>query len=205
VTAPEETRVTLARLVRPQGRKGEVAAEILTDFPDRLTKLTSVFLWNGCSTPRPTPVRSCWLSHSHGGQAIFHFEGSDSINDAERLVGLEVQVPLSARVELPEGSYFVTDLIGCTVREAFGEETREAASEEPHATRPTSPPPLGHVTGLLSTGASVAGTPILEVQTPTGEELLIPLAAEICVHIDPASRTIKVRLPEGLRGLNPRQ
>jgi len=203
VTASEETRVTLARLVRPQGRKGEVAAEILTDFPERLTKLTSVFLWDGRSAPRPTPVRSCWLSHSHGGQAIFHFEGSDSINDAEKLVGLEVQVPLSERIELPEGSYFVTDLIGCEVHEEVHEATSEAAQAAGSA--PATAPILGRVTGLLSTGASVAGTPILEVETLTGEELLIPLAAEICVRIDPATRTIEVRLPEGLRGLNSRQ
>ena len=63
-------------------------------------------------------VRSCWLSHSRGGQAIFLFEGSDSIHDAEKLVGLEVQIPLAERVKLPAGSYYITDLAGCEVRNA---------------------------------------------------------------------------------------
>ncbi|HEV2305587.1 MAG TPA: hypothetical protein VGR93_08720, partial [Candidatus Acidoferrales bacterium] len=70
------SRVTLARILRPQGRRGEVAAEILTDFPERLTKLKSALLWDGKHSPREAAIRGCWLSHSRGGQAIFHFEES---------------------------------------------------------------------------------------------------------------------------------
>ena len=61
----QPARVTLARILRPHGRRGEVAAEILTDFPDRLTKLTSVELAGG-KLPRQVAVRSCWLSKSRG-------------------------------------------------------------------------------------------------------------------------------------------
>ena len=68
---------------------------------------------------RRVGIRSCWLSQSRGGQAIFHFEGSDSMSDAEKLVGLEVQIPLSERMPLPSGSYYITDLVGCEVREAI--------------------------------------------------------------------------------------
>ena len=110
----------MARVLRPQGRRGEVAAEILTDFPERLTKLTSAYLWDGRAEPHLVNVRGCWLSQSRGGQAIFHFERSDSISDAEKLVGLEVQIPLSDRMPLPGGSYYVTDLIGCEVRDEAG-------------------------------------------------------------------------------------
>lgn len=106
------SRVTLARILRARGRRGEVAAQILTDFPERLPKLTSAELWDGKNSPRRVGIRECWL---HNGQAIFLFEGSDSISDAERLVGLEIQIPLSERVPLAAGSYFVTDLIGCEV------------------------------------------------------------------------------------------
>ena len=90
-------RVTLARILRARGRIGEVAAEILTDFPERLTRLREVWLWDSASAGplRRAKIRACWLSSSHGGQAIFHFEGCDSIGDAERLRGLAVQVPLA--------------------------------------------------------------------------------------------------------------
>lgn len=168
----------MARILRPHGRHGEVAAEILTDFPERLTKLKSAALWDGRTEPRNLAIRSCWISHSRGGQAIFHFEASDSISSAERLVGLEVQIPLSERMALPAGSYYVSDLTGCEVCEKGG-----AA--------------LGKVREVQFAGAA----PLLVVNSPRGE-LLIPLAQEICVHVDTAARRIEVVLPEGLLDLN---
>jgi len=182
VATQQSAYVTVARLVRPRGVRGEVAAEILTDFPERLKKLTSVFLWDGASEPRPAAVRSCWLSLSRGGQAIFHFEGCDSIPDAEKLVGLEVQIPFADRMRLPPATYYVTDLIGCEVFETNG-----AA--------------IGTVSDVQFTGEEISGTPILELDTPSGE-LLIPLAQDICVRVDAAARRIEVSLPEGLRDLN---
>jgi 16S rRNA processing protein RimM len=178
----EPARITVARVLRPHGRRGEVAAEILTDFPERLTRLASVELWDGAGQPRVVAVRSCWRSRSRGGQAIFHFAGSDSISDAEKLVGLEVQIPASERVKLPAANYYVSDLVGCEVRELNGEK-------------------IGAVSNVQFTGEGVAGTPILVVDSPRGE-LLIPLAQEICVRVDTAARRIEVALPEGLRDLN---
>ena len=182
MTTEEPSGVTIARVLRPHGRRGEVAAEILTDFPERITTLRAAVLWDGDSAPQQVKVRSCWLSRSRGGQAIFHFEGSDSISDAEKLTGLEVQIPFSDRMPLPGGSYYVTDLAGCEVLE------RGAAA-------------IGRVRDVQFTGEEVAGTPLLVVDSPQGE-LLIPLAEEICVRIDTAARQIEVVLPDGLRELN---
>ena len=172
----------MARILRPHGRRGEVAAEILTDFPERLKALQAVFLWDGNSEPRQIIVRSCWLSLSRGGQAIFHFEGTDSISQAEKLVGLEVQIPLKERAPLPAGSYYISDLTGCEIADTGGRR-------------------LGTVSDVQFTGEEVAGTPILVVDSPRGE-LLIPLAQDICVRVDTASRRIEVILPEGLQELN---
>jgi 16S rRNA processing protein RimM len=180
--SPKPQRVTLARLLRPHGVHGEVAAEILTDFPERLTRLTSVELWDGKSAPRRVALRKCWLSHSRGGQAIFHFADCDSVDDAKELVGLEVQVPLADRVKLPAGSYYVSDLVGCEVREKAGTE-------------------IGRVRDVEINGEDVAGTPVLVVHSAHGE-ILIPLAQEICVNVDTAARRIDVVLPEGLLDLN---
>ena len=182
MTTPKAVHVTVARILRPHGRRGEVATEILTDFPEHLTRLASAELWDGRAAPRKARIRSCWLSHSRGGQAIFHFEGSDSISDAEKLVGLEVQIPLSERVALAPGSYYISELVGCEVREIDGTT-------------------LGRVEDVQSTGESTAGTPILVVRSPKGE-LLIPLAQDICVNVDTDARRIEVSLPEGLIGLN---
>lgn len=172
----------MARILRPQGRRGEVAAEILTDFPERLTRLAAFELCDGSAPPKRVRVRSCWISQSRKRQAIFHFEGSDSILDAEKLIGCEVQIPLSERMPLPVGSYYITDLIGCEVHE----KDLDA---------------IGFVSNVHFTGEDMAGTPLLVVDSPQGE-LLIPLAQEICVRIDIPSRRIDVVLPEGLRDLN---
>jgi 16S rRNA processing protein RimM len=179
--------VTLARIVRPHGHRGEVAAEILTDFPQRLKNLARVELYNPVGHTAPNGavrrnIRSCWLSQSRGGQAIFHFEGTDSIDDAKRLVGLEVQIPLADRIALPKGSYYVNDLVGCEVAELSGQV-------------------LGRVREVQFAGGPTAGTPNLAINYQSGE-LLIPLAEDICVGVDITGRRITVVLPEGLRDLN---
>jgi 16S rRNA processing protein RimM len=180
--AEEFDGVTLARILRPRGLRGEVAAEILTDFPERLTKLREVWLAGGHDAPKRILVQRCWLSTSKGGQAIFHFAEIDSIEAAEKLRGLEVQVPLEQRAQLAEGNYFVDDLVGCEVWEA-------GASSA-----------LGSVRDVEFPGGAAA---LLAVDTSDGE-VLIPLAAEFCARIDVKAKRIDVTLPEGLRDLNRR-
>jgi 16S rRNA processing protein RimM len=179
VPAEKFTGVTLARILRPRGLRGEVAAEILTDFPERLPKRREVWLAGERSAPRLVRVQRCWLSPSRGGQAVFHFADIHSMEDAERLRGLEVQVPIEQRAELAAGNYFVGDLVGCEVWEA-------GASSA-----------LGSVRDVEFPG----GAPLLAVDTPEGE-VLIPLAAEFCIRIDVQAKRIDVSLPEGLRDLN---
>jgi 16S rRNA processing protein RimM len=177
---PEKfTGVTLARILRPRGLRGEVAAEILTDFPERLPKLREVWLSDGRSTPRLVRVQRCWLSPSRGGHAVFHFAEVNSMEDAERLRGLEIQVPIEQRASLSAGNYFVIDLVGCAVWEAGA------------------PSALGSVRDVEFPG----GAPLLAIDTSEGE-VLIPLAAEFCVRIDVKAKHIDVILPEGLRDLN---
>lgn len=176
--------LTLARILRPWGRHGEVAAEILTDFPERFAEMRGAWLAGEHGAPRAAKIISCRI---HLGQAIFHFDGIQSISDAEALRGLEVQVPLGERVRLGEGRYYTTDLVGCGVWE--------------HGATA----PLGIVQDVQRAGeAQRSRLPEswnLVVAGPAGE-LLIPLAAEICTHIDTAAQRIEVRLPEGLRELN---
>jgi len=173
------TGVTVARILRPRGLRGELAAEILTDFPERLPKLREVWLADGRGAPRRITVRRCWLSPSRGGQAIFHFDGVENVEAAERLRGCEVRIPLEQRVKLDPGNYYVGELIGCVVWEAGA-----AAA-------------LGAVRDVEFPG----GVPLLAVETPEGE-ILVPLAAEFCVRIDVSAKRIDVALPEGLRDLN---
>ena len=176
--------LTLARILRPWGRRGEVAAEILTDFPERLSELREVWLAGERAAPRRTEINSCRI---HLGQAIFQFAGIQTIPEAEDLRGLEVQVPLESRASLGQGRYYISDLIGCQVWEE-GATAALGAVQDVQRAGERNRGPLPESCNLL-------------VAAPAGE-LLIPLAAEICTRIDTAARRIEVRLPEGLRDLN---
>ena len=202
MSAETQRWVIVARILRPRGNKGEVAAQLLTDFPERLTKLTEVFLGTsgpaGAAEPRLTPLKSCWLSQNHKGQAVFHFEGCNSISEAEKFRGLDVLLPIEKRVPLSAGQYFLDDLIGCLVFENFAEPSIVSSSPCSLAIAPSL---LGVVKDVQIPGEGVAGTPILVVDTSAGE-ILVPLAEDICRRIDTAARRIDVELPEGLRDLN---
>jgi len=200
--SPETPRwVLVARILRARGNKGEVAAEILTDFPERLTRLREVFAGHadGKNEPHRLLLKSCWLSQNHRGQAVFHFEGVDSISEAEKYRGLEVLLPFEQRVTLPAGQYFVSDLIGCSV---FENPAFVPVVSSPPWSLAEAPSPLGTVRDVQFPGEEISGTPLLEVETSRGE-ILIPLAVDICTKIDTAARRIDVTLPEGLRDLNP--
>ena len=135
------------------------------------------------------------MDRNHRGQCVFHFAGVSSIDQAEKLRGREVQIPREERAQLPSGSYFVTDLIGCGVFELL---TPVPALPGSAAEGGRS---LGRVRDVYFPGEGQPGTPLLALDTGQGE-LLVPLAEDICKKIDPCARRIEVLLPEGLRELN---
>ena len=202
--APRQKWVALARILRARGNKGEVAVELLTDFPQRLKELKEVFLGDGASdgerggAPRRVGVREFWVDQNHAGQAVYWFEGCASINEAEKLRGIDVLIPFEQRVVLPAGQYFIEDLVGCAVFELADGGAVVASSP---CLMSEAPLLMGSVIDVQATGEEQAGTPILVVDV-RGEELLIPLAKDICRRIDVVGRRIEVVLPEGLRDLN---
>jgi len=192
--------VLVARILKARGNKGEVAAELLTDFPERLTRLSEVFVGHAEASvePRRVALKSCWMSHNHRGQAVFHFAGVESISEAEKFRGQEVFIPIEQRVTLPAGQYFVSDLIGCSVFENPSAPPIVASSPCSLAEAPAL---LGTVRDVQFPGEEFPGTPLLVVETQH-DEILIPLAVDICTKIDTGARRIEVLLPEGLRELN---
>jgi len=170
---PASDSLTIGRIRKTHGNRGEVAAEILTDFPDRFQSGQELWLSNG-SESQPRLLEGSWF---HKGGVILKFRGCDSITAAETLVGLWIEIPRSARRSLPRGAVYLSDLIGCVVRED------------------------GQTLGTVQAIEETGGTPVLNVQTAEGE-LLVPFAEEICRTVDVEKREIHVRLPEGLKELN---
>jgi 16S rRNA processing protein RimM len=194
----EQNWVLVARILRPRGNKGEVLAELFTEHPSRFSSFDTFYLGRGKEEPRATPLHNFWMDRNHPEHGIFHFADSRTIDAAEKLRGYNVFIPVAQRVELSAGSYFVSDLIGCTV---FAYPTAEPKLASPACDMAEAPRVLGTVEDVFFPGESRAGTPLLQVETAEGE-LLIPLALDICRTIDVAARRIDVTLPEGLADLN---
>jgi 16S rRNA processing protein RimM len=170
-----QAMVAIGRVARAQGRKGEVAVNPLTDFPERFRKLARVFTDDGAGRVLALPVE--WV-REQGGRPILKFQGVSEIGDAERLSGRELRILESELEPLPEGSYYHFRVRGCAVWD------RERGY-------------LGVVDDIMRTG----GTDLLVVGA-RGGEILIPLCDEICRSIDTERRRVEVDLPEGLVALN---
>jgi 16S rRNA processing protein RimM len=168
--------VSVAVLGRPRGNRGELTAESLSSRPERFERLKDVRLLFDAKAADGGPavatheVEEVW---EHAGALVFKFRGVDSISNAEKLRGAEVQVPSAERVKLDPGEYFHSDIIGCEVRD------RDS----------------GRVVGRVTNFEEYGGPPLMEIDDG---RLLIPFVKAICVDIRPADNLIVVDLPEGL-------
>ena len=187
--------VWLARIRRAQGRKGEVFADILTDFPERFSERRHLWLVAEPGTPpaktRPVPVEVDLANHwLHKGGIVLHFAQSDSISSAEALAGLVVAIPLAERAALGEDEVYIGDLIGCTVVDVAGMDGQEQSG-------------AGTVdVGVIEDVDRAGGpTPILVVRGAKGE-VLIPFAKSYLRKVDIEARRVEMTLPEGLVDLN---
>lgn len=170
--------IAIARVLRPQGRRGEVCTEILTDFPDRFLKLRRAYLE---SVPlRELAVDSAW---PHKGRMVLKFAGVDSISEAERLCGHCIVIPSEERVPLADHSYYWFELCGCTVVTG-------------------SPGTWTEIGAVMSVEPTHGASLLHVVRKDSRTEILIPLAREICTQIDIRSKTIIVDPPEDLLTLN---
>jgi 16S rRNA processing protein RimM len=166
--------IAIARIARTRGNRGEVLADLYTDFPERFNALEKVWLEFPDGRRIRIDVEETW---EHKGRRVFKFAGSDNISAAEAFVGCWVQVPAEQAVELPEGTYFDHDLVGCSVRDTGGNN-------------------LGVVDEVLR----IAGNSQLVVKGPDREHL-IPAVESICIRISIKEKQIIIDPPEGLMDL----
>jgi len=166
--------VIIARAVKPRGLKGEIVAELLTDFPDRFEDLEELILVSPRGERTTKRLEDYWFQND---RVVLKVAGYDDVDTAKELVGFEFAVPEQDRVQLPADHYYDWELEGCTV--TVGDQS------------------IGTVNSVMRTG----GAEILVVIDNSGKERLIPLADSIVVEIDAAGKTIVIDPPEGLLDL----
>jgi 16S rRNA processing protein RimM len=190
--------VAIARIVRPQGRRGEVAAEVLTDFPVRFASLRTAFLEQPGGGPGAVEIENAWM---HKGSVILKFSGVDSIDEASSLRGRHVLIKCSERMAPAAHQYYTWELEGSrVVRDVDGVTMEIGIVTE---VEPTGGVPLLHVvpTKEPSGNSAEASGSEARKQAPRNE-LLIPFAQAICKRINVDAKLIVIDPPEDLLELN---
>src|SRR5438874_1240166 len=157
MSAGSQEFITIARVAKTQGRHGEVAAELYTDFPEKFAERKNLFALDADGKRREVRLESHWL---HKSYVVFKFAGVESINDAESLIGSEIQVPREQRAEIEVGAAYVSDLVGCEVFDR------------------------GRPVGKVKDVQFGAGEAPLLVVMQGSKEILIPFAQEFVAGID---------------------
>ena len=169
--------ITLARVVKTQGRHGEVAAEVHSDVPERFSEgMKLQALGGSAESRREVEIESFW---PHKGLLVLKFRGVDSMSDAEALVGSELQVPRSERAALEQGWNYISDLVGCALFD-HGKE-------------------IGRIEDIQF-GAGEA--PLLIVAGNPGQKFDVPFAEAYLERVDVADRQVRMNLPEGMLEIN---
>jgi 16S rRNA processing protein RimM len=167
--------VTIARIARPQGRRGEVAADLFTDFPERFSERRHLLARSPAGQRRELDLEDFWL---HKGRVVLKFAGVDSISAAEELAGWEVLIPEEQRAPLEPGAAYVSDLRGC-----------EVIAD-------------GRALGRIAEVQFGAGAAPLLVVREGGREFLIPLVEKFLEVLDTDRRVVRMKLPAGLLDLD---
>jgi 16S rRNA processing protein RimM len=175
---PKESRealIIVARAVRTRGLKGELVAELLTDFPERFEQVSELSAVGPGGEQKQLTLDNHWLQND---RIVLKFAGYDDIETAKSLVGYEFGLPEAERVQLSEDEFYDWELEGCSV------EVRQGL-------------PLGTVREVMRTG----GVELLVVKDDARGEHLIPMAQSIVVEIDISRKKILIDPPEGLLDL----
>ena len=167
--------VLVGTIARPHGLHGQVIINPETDFVEERFRPGATLWTRAAGREEALTVTSMRVQN---GRPVVGFEGFGRIEDVERLAGLELRVPEAALRALDEGTYYQHQLIGCSVETVGGAR-------------------VGTVTRV---DGGAAGSRLV-VAGDRGE-ILIPLAAGICVAVDVTGKRITIDPPDGLLELN---
>jgi 16S rRNA processing protein RimM len=163
--------ITIGKVLKPFGLKGEMKIESLTDFPERFKELGRVSLVSPAGKELACTVTSVRYAND---VPFLTFSGYDSPEKAKTLNGWFVKVPREEVVPLQEGSYYWFELIGM---EVFSEEGET----------------LGTITDIFETGSND-----VYVMKRGGQEVYLPATREIIKQVDVAAKKMVIHIVDGL-------
>lgn len=169
----EEPLVAVAHAVKTRGLKGEIVADLLTDFPERFADLSQLIVVARDGQRSVVQLENYWF---HQARVILKLAGYDTVEAANPFVGCDFAVPESRRVQLPEGQFYDWELEDCVVETTTGEQ-------------------IGRVRDVLRVGG---GVEMLVVENAQEHEHLIPMVETIVVDIDKVGKRIRIDPPQGL-------
>lgn len=163
--------VTIGKIERPFGVRGEVKVQSLSDVPDRLERLQQVTL----VSPSGVVVTTNVVQVRPGGRSyIMRFDAFSTPEEAAEFRGGVLQIPQAASPPLAEDLYYEYELVGMTVQDE-----------------------QGRVLGTLEEVWQLPGNPIFAVRH-AGRELLVPATKRAVASVDRAGRLMTVRADEGV-------
>lgn len=169
-----EDLIVIARIARPHGVRGEVIADLLTDFPERFAELEFVKALRPGGEVWTLRLERARLHHT---RIILKFAGYETVERADELRKTRLMIERAQLISLPADSYYDFDLVDCAVVTVGGQ-------------------PVGVVTGVQHYGSA----PLLNVRGQEREHL-VPLVVDICTEIDTTRKRIVIDPPDGLLDL----
>lgn len=160
--------LAIARILAPVGIRGEVKAQILSDFPERFRRLKNVLVGEHLTAYK---VHSAIIRK---GAVYLRLEGIETIDEAEKLRGALVQVPADEAFPLPEDHFYWHQIIDLEVWTGEGQY-------------------LGKIVEILDLPAN----DVYVVHGPGGE-VLLPAIEDVVAKINPAQGRMTVNLLPGL-------
>ena len=169
--------LTIGKIVAPQGLRGELRVNPISDFPERFIEPGERWLQNQTEEPKKIELRS---GRKIPGKSIYvvSFEGIKDRTSAELLVGRKVLINADQKPKLKEGEFHLLDLVGLKVK--FSHQGNE----------------IGEIINLKR-----AGNDLLEVKLLTGKKVLIPFVKEIVPKVNLKEGWLTISPPAGLLDL----
>ncbi len=161
----------LGQIVGTHGVKGEIRINPWCDSPDFAKKFKTVYF--DSQGNNSIKVIS---SRPHGNIILMKLENIDTVEAAQALRNKVLYIKRSD-AKLPQGSWFIEELIGCEVYDADDQQRV-----------------YGTVTDVLSTGAN----DVWQITDGNGEEYLIPSIREVVIDVDVAKNCVKIRPLKGI-------